>query len=71
MSDFKTRLRTLRIQRNLEPSDIAKLLDVTDRSVQLYEQGKRKPTIDGLALLADYFDVSTDYLLGRTDNPAR
>lgn len=69
MPDFKDRLRTLRTARGLSTSDIAAVLDVSERNVQLYEKGQRKPTIEGLSKLADYFGVSTDYLLGRTDEP--
>ena len=36
---------------------------------QRYEYGERKPSFDMLIALADYFDVSIDYLVGRTDNP--
>ena len=39
------------------------------RSYQAYEQGTNEPNIEKLILLADFFDVSLDYLMGRTDAP--
>ena len=40
------------------------------QAIQRYEYGERKPAYDVLIALADFFDVSIDYLVGRTDNPA-
>jgi len=45
----------------------AEVLEMNLRSYQLYEQGKTEPSIKKLIRLADFFDVSLDYLLGRTD----
>lgn len=47
--------------------DLAKILNVSDRSVGFYENKKRDPDTTSLGLLADFFDVSIDYLLGRTE----
>ena len=47
--------------------DLAKYLNITTSAYGYYEQGKRNPDIEILRKLADYFDVSTDYLLGRTN----
>ncbi|NLY47325.1 MAG: helix-turn-helix transcriptional regulator, partial [Tissierella sp.] len=49
--------------------DIAKVIGVTRPAYTAYERGLRTPDYDILVTLADYFDVSVDYLLGRTDNP--
>ena len=43
------------------------MLGVTRWSVHNYETGKNRPDYDGLLALADYFDVSLDYLVGRSD----
>lgn len=67
MSEFKNKLKALRTDRDLTISDIAKLLGVSERTVQYYEKGERQPTLEGLMKLADLYEVSTDYLLGRED----
>ena len=43
------------------------VLDISSSAYGFYEQGKRTPTSDIVVKLAEYFDVSTDYLLGKTD----
>ena len=69
---FEKRLKKLREEKKLTQKDIAKYLGVSDRSVGYYENGQRMPPLDILEKIADYFDVSVDYLLGRTDmkNPS-
>jgi transcriptional regulator with XRE-family HTH domain len=49
--------------------EVAEMLGVTYRNYQRYERGEIEPNIQGLVALADLFNVSTDYLLGRTSNP--
>lgn len=49
----------------------AEIAGVTERVYQSYEYGKVVPTVTVLIALADYFDVSLDYLVGRSDNPSR
>lgn len=61
------RLRQLRIERGLRLLDIANVIGVTLRAIQNYESGIREPSLATLVKLADFFDVSTDYLLGRND----
>ena len=63
------RLKELRLSHNLKQSDMANLLDISTNSYQRYELEKREPNLTTIVFLADYFDVSVDYLLGRTDNP--
>lgn len=60
-------LKKLREEKDLKQKDIAKILGVTDRAVGHYESGARRPSQDILEKLADFFNVSVDYLLGRTD----
>ena len=64
------RLKYLRKQTNLKQTDVASLLKITTRNYQRYESGAIEPNINGLVALADYFNVSLDYLVGRSDNPA-
>lgn len=69
MLKFSNRLKQLRKEKKLKQSDMAILLNLTTRHYQEIEYGKVNiPTLT-LIFLADYFDVSIDYLVGRTDNP--
>lgn len=61
------RLKELRITRGLTQKEIAKQLDISTRAYSHYETGDRDPTIEMLKALCDFFDVSADYLIGRTD----
>ena len=63
------KLVQLRAEQHLLQKDIATRLGISLRSYQRYEEGERKPDADILSCLADIFDVSVDYILGRTDNP--
>lgn len=67
MSKFAERLRSLRTERDVTQKDLGELLGVKNFSIYTYEKGRSEPTIDGLIALADFFDVSIDYLVGRTD----
>lgn len=64
---FNKRLREMRIQRHYTQQQMADFIDVALRSYQKYEQGEREPSFATLVQLADIFDISTDYLLGRDD----
>lgn len=66
---FAQRLKKLRQQKGLSQYQLADLLKLTRGQLANYEQKKRQPDFDTLELLADFFNVSTDYLLGRTDDP--
>lgn len=61
------RLRELRIERELLQSDIAKLINKSERTVGFYETGERDMNTETLAILANFFNVSIDYLLGKSD----
>lgn len=63
------RLLYLRQQKKKTQADLASLLGVTRQAYGYYEKGEREPDTESLNMLADYFEVSVDYLLGRTDNP--
>lgn len=71
MPSFSDRLKELRKAQKLTQSDMAIFLNVTVRHYQDCEYGKVTPNAIMLIKLADYFNVSTDYLLGRSDNPQR
>ena len=61
------RLKALREKKGLTQRELADLLKVTPKAVSFYELGEREPSFSALTYLADFFNVSTDYLLGQTD----
>lgn len=63
---FSKVLRQLRIEHNLSQFELGKELNLAQRTVSNYENGNRFPDEHILNLIADYFNVSMDYLLGRT-----
>ena len=68
---FAQKLCSLRKkQSGLTQSKLAEALGVSQQAVGLWERGKNMPTNDLIKQIASYFDVSTDYLLDKTDNPA-
>lgn len=66
---FSDRLKYLRSTKDLTQRDLANKLGITSGAVGMYESGKRFPDNAILNKIADYFHVSTDYLLGRTEEP--
>jgi transcriptional regulator with XRE-family HTH domain len=66
---FCERLRTLRQSQNLTLEQLGKIFTVTKQTVSHWEKGDRLPPLDVATSLADYFEVSLDYLAGRSDNP--
>lgn len=63
------RLRELRKKHRLSQLKLAMDLGLNQNSISRYESGEREADYATLICLADYFNVSIDYLLGRTDNP--
>jgi len=63
------RLRMLREKKQLTQSQLGKLTDISPSAIGMYEQGRREANHETLLKLANFFNVSTDYLLGR-DNAA-
>ena len=63
------RLKELRKKRGVSQVKLALDLHTTQNSISRYETGERQADYDMLIAIADYFGVSIDYLLGRTDNP--
>ena len=66
---FSERFKLLRSNSNFTMVDIAKALSISKQSVHQWEIAKNIPSSDKLYALADYFDVSLDYLVGRPGNP--
>ncbi len=63
------RLRELRVSKGFSQLKIAMDLNMSQNTISRYETGEREPGINELVKIANYFNVSVDYLLERTDNP--
>lgn len=60
------KIKNLRLDANLTQAELAKNINITRSALSLYELGKRQPDAETLIKIANYFDVSTDYLLGNS-----
>ena len=60
-------LRKLRKEKNISMKKLGEDINVAESTISLYETGKREPDYETLKKIAEYFDVSIDYLLGRVD----
>ena len=67
MFQFPSRLKEIRVARGKKQREVAEYLGIKPRSYQAYEGGTREPSMTALIALADYFDVSLDWLTGRSD----
>ncbi len=63
------RLKEVRITKGISQLKLAMDLNMNQNSISRYETGEREPGISELIRIADYFNISIDYLLERTDNP--
>jgi len=61
------RLKSLRKEKNITQKKLSDEINVSASTIGLYEQGRRTPDNETLTKIADYFEVTTDYLLGRTN----
>ena len=68
---FPERLIALRKSRGLTQKQVYEAVGMSALGYQRYEYGDREPAFANLIALADYFDVSLDYLVGRSDDPCR
>lgn len=62
------RLKSCRKSKGVTQKQVAEYLNMTERGYQNYELGRGEPNIENLIRLADFFDVSIDYLVGRTNH---
>ena len=69
--EIAERLVELRKSRNLTQRQVYVGVDMSPLGYQRYEYGERKPSYEQLLKLADFYNVSLDYLVGRSDNPKR
>ncbi len=63
------RLKQLRKAKGISQLNLAMRLNTNQNTISRYETGEREPAINDLIKIADFFNVSLDYLLERTDNP--
>lgn len=68
---FPERLISIRKSRNLTQKQVYEAIGMSAIGYQRYEYGDREPSFQKLLALANYFDVSLDYLVGRSDDPRR
>ena len=67
MEIFAERIKELRLEHGLTQEAVGEIIGVKRYAVYSYEKGRACPEMKGLVALADYFEVSMDYLAGRTD----
>ena len=68
---FSQRLRSLRKAKNLNQNQLGQAVGLTQFDIFKIERAERAASIEVICALADYFDISVDYLIGRSDNPNR
>ena len=70
---FKTneRIKYLRTENKLTQVKLAEIIGITPESIQRFEYGTARPKLETLVKIADYFDVSMDYIIRRSDNLKR
>ena len=66
---FCEKLYALRKERGLTQKQVGEALSMAPRQYQRFEKGEQKPGFDNLRHIADFYGVSVDWLMGRTDNP--
>lgn len=71
MMELANAFKRFRQQYKITQKQAAKIAGITERVYQSYEYGKVVPSATVLIALADHFDISVDYLIGRSDNPER
>lgn len=67
MGDFKTVFKQLRTARGMTQGELADALGINRSRLSMYELGQREPDFETLEMIADYFNVDIDYLMGRTN----
>lgn len=65
---FNEIIKELREEKGVKQKDVAEYLGLTAKAYCFYELGKREPSLTSLIKLCDYYDVSADYILGRSDS---
>lgn len=71
MGNFNKILKSLRTSKGMTQDELAKILKISRSTVGMYEKGDREPDYETLESIADFFNVSIDYLLGRENTTIR
>lgn len=71
MGKINERIKMLRTSNGLTQKQLADAINVSEVSLQRFEYGSSRPSLDTLIALANLFNVSLDYLVGRSDKPER
>lgn len=71
MAEFARILRLLRSEKNMSQQELADTLKISKSSINMYERGERQPNFEVLEIIADFFNVDIDYLLGRTNKTTK
>lgn len=71
MNELANQFKKVRIEKGLTQKQVADGIGIAEQAYQRYEYGRTVPSALVLIALADYFDVSLDYLVGRSDNASR
>lgn len=66
MAQFDRILKLLRTEKKMSQQELADALGISKSSINMYERGERQPNFEVLEIIADFFNVDIDYLLGRT-----
>ena len=69
MTVFHTRIKDFRKSIKLTQKQMAERLNISERAYQYYESGQREPSLASISEISDTFNVSLDYLLGKSNNP--
>lgn len=68
MIEFKSRLRELRLEKNVSQKSLAEIVNMSKMAISHWESGHSEPSIAQLIILSEYFDVTVDYLIGKTES---
>lgn len=71
MSRFSAKFKELRINSNLTQQELARSFSVSQSTIAMWENGKRRPDIESLESIADFFNVDLNYLTGNSDTATR
>ena len=67
MIDISNKIKELRLERNLKQKEVASALHIATNTLSQFENNKGRPSLEVLTLMADFFNVTVDYLIGRED----